>query len=212
MTTEQTRRNEMVEVGKLLWQRNLVGASEGNLSCRITETTLLCTPSGVSKGHLTAEDLVIVDLEGNAQSEGTASSEIRLHLAFYRELPACQAVVHAHPLTATSFALAHREIPEDVLPEAIVLLGKVALVPFGMPGTHDLPNSVVPFLHTHRTFLLANHGAATYGSNLMDAFFRMETLERVAQIVKGAYELGEPKKLPEASVKKLMELGKSFDV
>ncbi|MCE9560047.1 MAG: class II aldolase/adducin family protein [Armatimonadetes bacterium] len=195
----------MCDMGRRLWQRNLVGATEGNLSLRLSPQRILCTPSGVSKGHLRPTDLVVIDNHGVPHGAGVPSSEIKLHLKVYADRKDCHAVVHAHPLTATAFALAGESIPDDLLPEAIIVLGSVANVPFAMPGTLDVAYSIEPFLPHHRTFLLANHGAFTLGKTLEDAFFRMETLERVAQLVLTARQLGSPQPIPARAFRELSE-------
>lgn len=205
----------MCEVGRRLWERGLIGASEGNLSARIDDRRLICTPSGVSKGHLRPEDLVLIDYDGiplaasapnlarSARSGGgkNPSSEIKLHLRAFARRPDCGAVVHAHPPTATGFSLAGRSIPDDVLPEAAVVLGPVALIPFAMPGTDEVPDAMEPFLAEHKTFLLSHHGAATLGRDLWNAFERMETLERIARIVLTAELLGRVEPLPNSAAR-----------
>ncbi|MEQ1935068.1 MAG: class II aldolase/adducin family protein [Fimbriimonadaceae bacterium] len=195
----------MVECGRRLWQRNLIGACEGNLSCQLDDGRILCTPNGAVKGDLGASDLVVIDLNGKQidSNSNTPSSEIRVHTAIYRECPSVGAVVHAHPIYATSFALAGVTIPTDSLPEALVELGPVALVPFAMPGTEELPAAMLPYLDKHRTFLLANHGAVTVGSGLLEAANRMECLERVAQIIYLSRALGGPVPLGEDDLRRL---------
>lgn len=207
MSGEIELRNQLVEMGRRLWQRNLVGATEGNLSCRLGNLGFLCTPSGLSKGHLKADDLVVIDAAGQPLRRGQApSSEIRLHLHAYASRPDVAAVVHAHPLTATAFALAHRPIPGGLLPEGEVVLGPIALCPFGMPGTDALPATLDPYLADHDTFLLANHGAVTFGLSIEDAYHRMETLERVATIYRDALALGRPVPLPDSAMEPLRNL------
>ena len=211
MKSEAELRAEIVEVGRLLWQRGLVGATEGNISCRLGNHGLLCTPGGVSKGHLKPDDIVLIDLEGHPmRTRANPSSEIRLHLRFYKRRPDCEAVIHAHPPAATGFALAHKPIPNGLLPEAVVVLGPIAMCAFGMPGTEALPDSVEPFVMDHDTFLLANHGAATLGDSLMDAYWRMETLERVATIVAHAELLGGARALPHDALPSLNALRTSL--
>jgi L-fuculose-phosphate aldolase len=194
----------MCEVGRRLWLRGLVGGGEGNISVRLSPRQFLCTPTGVSKGHLRPADLVIIDSKGQPLNDKIPSSEIRLHLKIYKHRPDCQAVVHAHPPTATGFALAQEEIPDNLLPEAAWVLGSVALVPFSMPGTEEVPDNLEPFLEDHKTFLLANHGAATMGTDLYDALYRMETLERVANTILIARMIGTPKPMPHAALDTLM--------
>jgi L-fuculose-phosphate aldolase len=194
--SEMHLRALMCEVGKRLWQKDLVGGAEGNLSVRLSSRQILCTPTGVSKGHMRPSDLVVIDNHGNPVGEGKPSSEIRLHLRMYALRKDCQAVIHAHPPIATGFALAGEDMPDDLLPESAFVLGSVATVPFGEPGTDDLPNKIEPLLEDHKAFLLANHGAVVMGSDLTDALFRMETLERVARVIMVAKQLGEPKPMP----------------
>jgi len=201
----------MVEIGRLLWVRGLVGATEGNISCRLGDNRFLCTPSGKSKGHLTVDDLVVIDAQGVALESGLQpSSEIKVHLNAFARRSDVQAVVHAHPLIATAFALAHRPIPGGLLPEGEVILGPIALCPFGMPGTHDLPATMNAFLPTHDTFLLSNHGAVALGASLDDAFWRMETLERVAQVYRDALALGGAVPLPDEALPPLHQLRESL--
>lgn len=206
MADEAQLRQRMVETGAHLWRRGLVGAAEGNLSVRLSPDTILCTPSGVSKGSLRPEELVVTDLAGKPIGAGQPSSELRLHLRFYRERPDCGAVVHAHPPCATAFALAHRPIPDGLLPEAVVVLGSIKLCPFGMPGTEELPESLGESLQGHDCYLLANHGAVTVGRDLEEALFRMETLERVAVVYSQALCLGGPVRLPDEVVASLTQL------
>jgi len=192
-------RAEMCDVGRRLWQRNLVGATEGNLSVRLSPQRILCTPSGKSKGHLRPDDLVIIDNRGNSVCGKSPSSEIKLHVRILARRPDCQAVIHAHPPIATAFALAGEDIPDDLMPEAAYVLGSVASVPFGMPGTDEVPNGLDPLLEDHKTFLLANHGAVVMGLDLMDAFNRMEVLERVAQVIMYAKAIGQARPMPAAA-------------
>lgn len=186
----------MCEVGRRLWQRGLIGATEGNLSARISPQRILCTPTGFSKGHLKPADLVVIDNHGNVVEGEGPSTEIRMHLRIYQRRPDCEAVVHAHPPVATGFALAGEEIPDDLLPESATVLGSVASVPFCMPGTDEVPEALDPLLDDHKTFLLGHHGATVMGKDLMDAYHRMETLERVARIVLTARTLGEARPMP----------------
>ncbi|HWP30625.1 MAG TPA: class II aldolase/adducin family protein [Fimbriimonadales bacterium] len=181
--SETALRFEMCRIAKRLWERGLIGASEGNVSCRFDENHLLITPCGVIKGDLEPHQLVVTDLHGKPISYGEPSSEFRMHIRIYRELPECFAVVHAHPPTATGFAIAGKTIPHESLPEVEIVLGKVALVPFATPGTDEMGNVLVPFLQSHKTFLLRNHGAVTIGGSLEEAYIRMETLERIAHML-----------------------------
>ncbi len=201
MRTEAEARIELCEVGRKLEQLGLIGGTEGNLSVRLPDGRILTTPSGKSKGSLQPSDLVVVSPEGVVEGRGVPSSELRLHLIAYEHREDCGAVVHAHPPVATGFALARKNIPTDLTPEAIIVLGPVALTDFAMPGTEEVPNSLLPFLQDHKTFLLSHHGAATLGSDLGDAFNRMVTLERIAKVMLHAEILGGAHPMPsEASL------------
>ena len=196
-------RAQLCEIGRRLWQRGLISAAEGNLSMRISPLRILATPAGVSKGHLKPSDLVLVDRKGVPVEGGTPSTELKLHLRIYDKRPDCQAIVHAHPAIATGFALAGEEIPDDLMPESATVLGSVATVPYATPGTEELPDANEPLLEDHKTFLLSHHGAVTLGKDLLDAYDRMETLERVARIYLTARLLGGAKPMPEDAFVKL---------
>ncbi len=187
----------MVEVGQRLWQRDLIGATEGNISARIDENRILCTPTGLSKGHMGLDDPIIIDNDGNPIGRGQPSSEIKLHVRILKRRPDCMAVVHAHPPIATGFSLAGVEIADNLLPESIYVLGSVVTVPFCMPGTDEVPDGLEPLLQDHKTFLLSHHGAATMGKDLWDAYNRMETLERVAKVILVAKLIERPVPLPD---------------
>jgi L-fuculose-phosphate aldolase len=135
-------------------------------------------------------------MEGFPVGGGKPSSELKLHLQCYASRPDCHAVIHAHPLTATAFTLVGETIPDDLMPEAAYVLGPVVNVPFAMPTTEEVPKAVKPYLATHKTLLLSHHGAVVIGTNLSDAYNRMETLERIAKIVFMARCLGNPLPMP----------------
>jgi L-fuculose-phosphate aldolase len=183
MANDLQTRAAMCEVGRWLWQRNLIGAIEGNMVVRIGKNELLCTPAGRNKGMLKPDDLLIVDMDGVPKSGGNPSSEIKLHLEVFAQRSDCVASIHAHPPYATVLATIGETIPDNILPEAAIVLGSVALVPFAMPGTEETRTVIRPYLEFHKTFLLSNHGALALGKDIYDAFARIETLERVATVL-----------------------------
>lgn len=203
--TETELRHQMCQIGRLLWERGLVGAGEGNLTCRLPNGHLLTTPAGAIKGKLEPEMLVTVTTDGDILCHGIPSSELKLHLRIYKERPDCRAVVHAHPLTATGMASAGFVIKPGLFPEADLILGEVALVPFALPGTDAMGDVIANLLPNRNTLLLANHGAVTLGSSLDRAYLKMETLERVSQIYFTAKALGGPTPLPSAAKDWLIE-------
>jgi L-fuculose-phosphate aldolase len=163
----------------------LIAGRDGNLSVRLDARRVLVTPSGCIKALVTARDMVEVDLGGTPRRRGPRkpTSELDLHLRILRHRADVHAVVHAHPPTATGFAVAGEEIPGNLLPELIFVVGRVPLVPYGTSGTPELGDRVVPYLEGHDALLLANHGAVTLGSTLDEAWIRMETLEHCARII-----------------------------
>ncbi|MBU8770666.1 class II aldolase/adducin family protein [Cytobacillus oceanisediminis] len=169
------------EIGKRVYNKSFVAANDGNISIKVGDHELWTTPTGVSKGFMTPEMLVKMDLSGNVL-EGILkpSSEVKMHLRVYQENPEAKAVVHAHPPVATSFAIAGISLEKPVSPEAIVLLGKVPVAPYATPGTQEVPDSIAPYCRDYNAVLLANHGALTWGRDITEAYFRMESLEHYA--------------------------------
>lgn len=192
-------------MGRDLWNRGLVGGAEGNISCRLDDERILATPAGAIKGKMEPSDIALIAKDGALLGDVAASSEIKLHLRIYKEQPAAQAIVHAHPSVATGFALAGQTIRPQMLPEADVVLGPVILVPFAIPGTDSMGDAIAPFLSSHWTFLLTSHGAVTIGTNLQEAYLRMETLERVAKVFLVAKLLGGAMPLPPEGVRWLSD-------
>ncbi len=171
----------IVDIGKRVYNKNFVAANDGNISVRVGPNTIWCTPTGVSKGFMTQDMMVKMDLSGKILSgRSKPSSEVKMHLKVYNENPDTNAVVHAHPPVATSFAIAGISLEKPISPEAVVLLGRVPLAPYATPGTQEVPDSIAPFCKDYHAVLLANHGALTWGRDLTEAYFRMESLEHYA--------------------------------
>ncbi len=209
MTSEWKARQDIVEAGRRLWLRGFVAANDGNISARIDDVVIM-TPTGVSKGFMRPQDLVKVDLEGNKLSgEREPSTELPLHLAIYRERPDVKAVVHAHPPYATGFAVAGVQIETATLPEAVLAFDGIPLAEYGTPGTEELVRTILPHLKDYNAFLLANHGALTVGTDVMDAYYKMERLEMVAQITLVARMLGGERKLTPEQLEQLRRLQQS---
>jgi len=197
-------RREVCRIGRWLYRKGFVVASEGNLSVRLDAVRILVTPAGVCKGWLSPDDLVITDLEGTVLSgTGHPSSEMQMHLLYYRLRPDVRSVCHAHPPTATGFAAAGRALEEAVLPEVVSVLGKIPLAPYGTPGTWELCASIESLVPSHDAILLENHGVVTCGADLIAAYQRMETVEHFARIMMTANSLGGPRLLAHAEVQKL---------
>jgi L-fuculose-phosphate aldolase len=203
--TEQDLRAQICDYGRALYERDLVGGAEGNLTARLPDGNILATPTGAVKGWLTPDELAIVSPDGKPVGDGWASSEIQLHLRIYKERPDVHAIVHAHPVAATAFAAAGRSVPQNVLVEADFILGEVPLVPYAIPGTPSMGDAIAPLLGDRRAFLLQAHGAITVDENIRGAFIRMETLERCCRILLEAVKLGGAEPIPPEVVRWLEE-------
>lgn len=202
---ESEHRRDICTVGRWLYERGYIVACEGNLSVRLADGRILTTPTCMNKGMLSPEDLVVIDTEGRHLSgERRASSELLMHLLFYKMRPDVMAVCHAHPATATGFAAAGRALDQALLPEVIIGLGQIPLVRYATAGTPELSQALEPYVEHYDALLLANHGAVTCGPDLLTAFFRMETIEHCAKIVLAAESAGTPKLLSSREVAKLM--------
>jgi len=205
LAAERRLRAELVEVCRRLHARDLIGAGEGNVSCRAGPDRFLVTPSGVRKGDLRAADLVLVNGRGEVlRGPGRPSTEIRMHLAAYAARPDAGAAVHAHPVTAVALTVAGIPPPDDLVPEAAVTLGPVALARFAVPGTDEVPASLAPLWAGHDVFLLERHGALALGRTADEAFDRIETLERVARIAIAARAAGACEPLPPGLVDRVL--------
>ena len=185
-------RESVARVCRRLWERGLIAGPDGNVSVRLDAERLLVTPSGASKCDVGPDDLLVVALCDGAVlgGAGRASSELAMHRAIYRARPDAGAVVHAHPPTATGFAVAGETLPDGVLPELICQVGAVALVPYFTPGTPEAAEAMAPYLADHDALLLANHGATTLAPTLDAAHQRMESLEHAARILLTARLVG----------------------
>jgi L-fuculose-phosphate aldolase len=204
--TEEELRQDMVLFGKLLHRLGFMPGTSGNLSIRLDRDRLLVTPTSMSKFLLTREDMVIVDLDGR-QLEGSrnVTSELSMHLAVYHHRDDVGAVVHSHPPVATAFACAGRGLEEMLCQEAVMTLGVVPLAAYATTGTSEVAASLVPFLPFHDAILMANHGAVAYGSTLLEAFQKMETVEHLAQIALVAHQLGAPRILKQEEIHQLRD-------
>ena len=206
--TFQEEREAVCRVGGLLYDRGYVAANDGNISVKVAENRLLITPSGVSKGRMTPEMLLVTDMDGTViEGDRHPTSEGKMHLEVYRGRPDANAVVHAHPPVSTAFAVCRRGLETPYLSELVAGLGQVpCTTSFAMLSTEEVPESVRPYLADHNALLLANHGALAWGGDLWEAFDRLETVEHTAKIVLNAQLLGGGVPLTEEEVERLQSL------
>ena len=207
MNAEEQARADIVEVGRRLWQRGFVASNDGNISVRLDDHRLITTPKSVSKGFMTPDMMVVTDLEGSKiAGERDASSELKMHLEVYRNRPDARAVVHAHPPTATGFAVAGIPLDRAVLAEVITTLGSIPIAEYATPSTEELPAAVRKYIKAHDGLLLANHGALALAGDVFAAYYRMETIEHFAKISLVARTLGREHLLSRDEVERLQGL------
>jgi len=203
--TERKHRQEIVRYGRMLHERCFVAAMDGNLSIRLKNDRVLVTPTCLSKGAMRPADLVIVDLEGRRVSgRRNVTSELGMHLLIYRLRPDVQAIVHAHPPTATGFAAAGVALTEPLVCEVVMGLGCIPLARYGTPGTSELTQTLEPYVPDYDAILMSNHGVVTYGDTLEHAYMKMETVEHFAQIALVTHLLGRQQPLQAGEVEKLL--------
>jgi L-fuculose-phosphate aldolase len=213
MNSVYALRRDICEVGRRIYERGYVAANDGNISVRMSEDRVLCTPTGVSKGSLNEDMLSICDMDGT-QVAGSMkiSSEVKMHLEIYKIRADINAVAHAHPPTATGFAVAGIELTQCVLPEVILGLGGVPLAQYGKPGGDDIVEPMKPLIADYDAILMANHGVVSMGKDVMDAHFKMETVEHFAKIALVAHQLGQVNTLGQPDVDDLINIRSNYGI
>ena len=210
---ESKPHQDICEIGRRIYQRGFAAANEGNLSYRLGENEVLCTPTMHCKGFLRPEDLCRVDLDGRQLSgQKEPSSEIRLHLAIMRARADVRSVVHCHPPHATAFAVTGEPIPQHVHPEAQIFLGEVPTAPYETPGTQAFADTVLPFVHQANVIVLANHGTVSYGETVERAYWWTEILDSYCRVLLLARGLGSINRIPEEQVQELRDLRAKFGI
>jgi L-fuculose-phosphate aldolase len=209
MQNEHKIKEFICEIGRRLYNRGFAAANDGNITVRLNDREVLCTPTMVSKGFMKPEDVCKVDYEGK-QLAGTRkrTSEVLLHLAVYKARPDVNAVVHCHPPYATAFAVAQEPIPKCVLPEVEVFLGEVPIARYETPGGPRFAETVLPYVRDCNTIILANHGTVTFGPDLEKAYFNSEIIDAYCKILLLARQLGRVNYFTEQQTRELLDLKK----
>lgn len=209
---EVALREEIILVGKLLYERGLIVATDGNISARLDDQTVLITPSGLCKGLMTPDQLITVDLAGRkvgpdtpASKDLKPTSEITMHLEAYKQRPDVQAVVHAHPPHAVALSIVGISLADCMLPEAIVFLGLTPTTPYATPSSEENARAIRQVIVGHDAVLLQRHGSLTVGNTPLNAYYRTETLEQIARITYMLNQLGGGQPLPPDQVEKLIQ-------
>jgi L-fuculose-phosphate aldolase len=209
--TERDLRLAILEAGRICYANGLMPSNNGNISARLGADRIVITPSGICKGRMDPEDLLIVDLDGkvvkaDAVRRRRASSETPMHLEAYRQRDTIRAVIHAHPSNATALTVAGLPFPVDILPEVLEGLGPVPTTRFALPSSDDNALAIRDLIKEHNAVLIRNHGAIAFGADLDEALNHLERLESVAKTVITAHLLGTVNRLPDEMMPALREL------
>ncbi|MGE7611910.1 class II aldolase/adducin family protein [Paenibacillus sp. NPDC101420] len=206
---EQKLRSQICDIGRNLFNKDFIAANDGNISARLSENEILTTPRAVSKGYLEPHMIVKVNLQGEVleAAEGyRPSTETKMHLRIYNELPEMNGVVHAHPPYATAFAIKGEALDKMLMPESVIMIGDIPLAEYGTPSTEEIPDSLMPFLGKKTAVLLENHGALTWGTDVMEAYLNMERLEYTAKITFITRMIDGERELPQHRIDELVAL------
>ncbi len=207
-------KRDIIEAGRRLYQRGFVAANDGNISARVSESIIWATPSGVSKGFMTEDMLLKLDLDGNIiepsfkkiEPSFKPSSEIKMHLAVYRESPEILGVVHAHPPASAAFAAAGIPLDTAYLQEAVVLLGVVPVASYALPGSEALAQGVAPYVRGFNGLLLEHHGAVAWGGGVLPALYRLESIEYNATVAMYSKMMGIERPMKDDQIDELIKL------
>ncbi len=208
-------KNQICNVCQKMWQLGWVAANDGNVSARLSDGTFLATPTGISKSFITPEKLVRINKNYEiieAESGYKPSSEIKMHLRCYEERDDVNSVLHAHPPTATGYAVANVPLDEYSMIETVIAIGSIPVTPYGTPSTNEVPDAIAPYLGEHDVVLLQNHGALAVGGDVLTAFYRMETLELYAKISLNAHLLGGAVEISKPNIDRLIGMRQSYGV
>jgi L-fuculose-phosphate aldolase len=204
-------KEEICDIGRRLYHRGFAAANDGNISCRIDENRIVCTPTGISKGFMKPDDLCVVDMEANQiAGHRKMTSEIRQHITIMKHRSDIKAVVHCHPPHATAFGMAREAIPQYLMPEAEINLGTVPIAKYTLPGGQEFADAILPFVHKSDIIIQANHGTVSYGATVEQAYFLVETLDAYCNIVLLARSLGEVRYFTKEEARNLLELKKKM--
>jgi L-fuculose-phosphate aldolase len=211
--SEGELRLAILECGGICYARHLMTSNDGNISVRLDEGRVLITPSGISKGRMQAEDLLVIDLHGEAVSSPAGyrpSTETPMHLEVYKQRADVRAVIHAHPVFATALTVAGFDFPADILPEVLLTLGEVPVSAYATPSSHEDAEVIRPLIRSHDAILLRQHGSLTVGKDLEEALIHLERLEHVAEVFWRAQILGHVERIPPAARERLLAVRRKY--
>lgn len=207
---EAALREQICAIGRLMYQNKLIDGGAGNISARLDNGYVLATPSGLAKGFMTPDQLIVVDLDGNRVDANPSNahlrptSELTMHLECYKLRVDVGGVVHAHPPTAVALTVAGYNFQRCIIPEAVIILGLVPVTPYANPASPEDRDVVRDLIPEHDALMLSHHGSLTVGPTVWDAYMHLETLEHTAKILFMAEQLGGARDLDAAAVEKLL--------
>jgi L-fuculose-phosphate aldolase len=208
---EHRARQDVITVCRLMHEKNLIVATDGNVSVRLGPDRVLVTPSGAHKGLIKSEHLIVTDMQGRTLAgRGTPTSEMALHLAVYEVRPDVQAVIHAHPPVATAFSIAGVALDQCVIPEVVLTLGAIPTTEYATPSTPEGAAVIRRHITKCDALILARHGTVTVGENVLRAYYKLEKVEHSATVTLVARQLGQVQTLSPEEVQKLLEVRKQF--
>ncbi len=211
MINEWQLRKEIVEIGRRTYNKELVTATDGNISIRVADDRLLITPSGSCLGELKPDQLLYVDFSGHVFSgEGRATSELPMHVSAYRERPDIRAVLHAHPPITTGFTVAGHTLAQCIIPEVVLIFGSIPTSQYATPSTQEGAEVIKTLIKHHDAIILDRHGTLTVGKSLIEAFRKLEKVEYCARVTLTAYQLGKIRKLSPDEIEKLERVRKEY--
>lgn len=212
--TDFEAKKAILDIGRRMYDKGFVASNDGNISCKTGPDTIWTTPTGVSKGYMTQDMLVKMNLSGKVlMGRNKPSSEVKMHLRVYKENPDVQAVTHAHPPVATSFAIAGIPLDKAVLTEAVMGLGTIPVAGYATPGTEEVPDSIAPYVNTYNGVLLANHGALTWGKDVYQAYYRLESVEYYATVLMYTGNvIGRQNELTGSQISRLLDIRRNLGI
>jgi L-fuculose-phosphate aldolase len=174
---------------------------------------ILITPSGVGKGRISTDDLLMIDINGDIVKPAKnpslkPTSEQPMHLEVYRKRPDIFAIIHTHLIYANALAISHGKVRMDIIPEAAIAFGEVPITEFSMPSSPQNAEAIRNLIEHHDVLLIRNHGSLTIGKNLNEALINLERLEHVSKTLTFAELLGDPNKIPQDMLDAIAEMVK----
>ena len=200
-------KQEICEMGRRLYNKGFAAANDGNITYRLNDSEVLCTPTMHSKGFLKPDDICLIDMDGNQLAgRKKRSSEALLHLQVYKERDDINSIVHCHPPHATAFAIAREAIPQCVLPEVEIFLGDVPITKYETPGTQKFADTIIPVVKNSNVVILANHGTISWGETVEKAYWWTEVLDAYCKMLILAKDLGKINYFTETEQRELLEV------